>query len=137
MPSNLYEMVYRTKLDALDTQEAIKYIKDNFEERLAYVLNLTRVSAPVMLYKHTGLNDYLSGNNENPVVIDAPHLDGGYASFGKVIEGIEVVDQIAKVRTSPSDRPLTPVVIESILIVAPKFLPASNSVWSIFSKFNI
>ena len=62
MPSNLYEMVYRTKLDALDTQEAIKYIKDNFEERLAYVLNLTRVSAPVMLYKHTGLNDYLSGS---------------------------------------------------------------------------
>lgn len=86
MPSNLYEMVYRTKLDALDTQEAIKYIKDNFEERLAYVLNLTRVSAPVMLYKHTGLNDYLSGNNENPVVIDAPHLDGE----------IEIVQSLAK-----------------------------------------
>lgn len=48
---------------------------------------------------------------------DAPHLDGGYASFGKVIEGIEVVDQIAKVRTSPSDRPLTPVVIESIEVI--------------------
>lgn len=48
---------------------------------------------------------------------DAPHLDGGYASFGKVIEGIEIVDQIAKVRTSPSDRPLTPVVIESIEVI--------------------
>ena len=48
---------------------------------------------------------------------DAPHLDGGYASFGKVIEGIEVVDAIAKVRTSPSDRPLTPVVIEKIEVI--------------------
>ena len=48
---------------------------------------------------------------------DAPHLDGGYASFGKVIEGIEVVDLIAKVRTSPSDRPLTPVVIEKIEVI--------------------
>ena len=48
---------------------------------------------------------------------DAPHLDGGYASFGKVIEGIEVVDLITKVRTSPSDRPLTPVVIEKIEVI--------------------
>ena len=48
---------------------------------------------------------------------DAPHLDGAYASFGKVIEGIEVVDMIAKTRTSPSDRPLTPVVIESIEVI--------------------
>ena len=45
---------------------------------------------------------------------DAPHLDGAYASFGRVIEGIEVVDAIAKVRTTPSDRPITPVVIELI-----------------------
>ena len=48
---------------------------------------------------------------------DAPHLDGSYAAFGKVVEGIEVVDLIAKVRTSPSDRPLTPVVIEKIEVI--------------------
>lgn len=48
---------------------------------------------------------------------DAPHLDGGYASFGKVIEGIEVVDKIAKTRTSRSDKPLIPVVIESIEVI--------------------
>ena len=47
----------------------------------------------------------------------APHLDGAYASFGKVVEGIEVVDAIAKVRTTPSDRPLTPVVIESVEVI--------------------
>ena len=38
---------------------------------------------------------------------DAPHLDGQYAAFGKVIEGIEVVDQIAATPTDRSDRPKT------------------------------
>ena len=37
---------------------------------------------------------------------DSPHLDGQYASFGKVIEGIEVVDDIANSITDYSDRPL-------------------------------
>ena len=36
---------------------------------------------------------------------DAPHLDGQYAAFSKVIEGIEVVDEICKVRTDYNDRP--------------------------------
>ena len=40
------------------------------------------------------------------MVDDAPHLDGQYASFGKVIEGIEVADQIVSVATNYSDRPL-------------------------------
>ena len=45
---------------------------------------------------------------------DAPHLDGQYAAFGKVIEGLEVVDRIASVRTDYADKPLTPVIISSI-----------------------
>ena len=36
----------------------------------------------------------------------SPHLDGEYAAFGKVIEGFEVVDKIARVRTDYSDRPM-------------------------------
>lgn len=40
------------------------------------------------------------------MVDDAPHLDGQYASFGKVIEGIEVADQIVSVATNYSARPL-------------------------------
>ena len=40
------------------------------------------------------------------MVDDAPHLDGQYASFGKVIEGIELADQIVSVATNYSDRPL-------------------------------
>ena len=43
---------------------------------------------------------------------DAPHLDGEYAAFGKVIEGIEVVDKVASVKTDYNDRPLEPVIIE-------------------------
>ncbi|MEE1114950.1 MAG: peptidylprolyl isomerase [Eubacterium sp.] len=45
---------------------------------------------------------------------DAPHLDGAYAAFGKVIEGLEVIDSIASVRTNFNDAPLTPVVIKSM-----------------------
>lgn len=37
---------------------------------------------------------------------DAPHLDGQYAAFGKVIEGIEAVDKIASVKTNWQDKPL-------------------------------
>ena len=38
---------------------------------------------------------------------DAPHLDGHYAAFGKVVEGIEVVDEIATCDTDFRDRPIT------------------------------
>lgn len=37
---------------------------------------------------------------------DAPHLDGGYAAFGKITEGMDVVDKIASVNTDYSDRPM-------------------------------
>lgn len=47
---------------------------------------------------------------------DAPHLDGQYAAFGKVIKGIEVVDAIASVKTNYFDAPLEKVVIKSIKI---------------------
>ena len=40
------------------------------------------------------------------IMVDAPHLDGQYASYGKEIEGIEVADQIVSVATNYSDRPL-------------------------------
>ncbi|MDD5842689.1 MAG: peptidylprolyl isomerase [Solobacterium sp.] len=48
---------------------------------------------------------------------DAPHLDGSYAAFGKVIDGMGVVDSIASVRTNMfNDAPVTPVVIKSITV---------------------
>lgn len=47
---------------------------------------------------------------------DAPHLDGQYAAFGKVIEGIEVVDEIAEVATDYSDKPLEPQIMKKVTI---------------------
>ena len=52
---------------------------------------------------------------------DAPHLDAQYAGFGKVVEGIEVVDKIADTKTTSygwyDDVPVVPVVIEKVEIV--------------------
>lgn len=47
---------------------------------------------------------------------DSPHLDGQYAAFGKVIEGLEVVDKIANVRTDWSDRPMDEQKIKSMTV---------------------
>ncbi len=45
---------------------------------------------------------------------DASYLDGAYAAFGAVTSGIEVVDQIANKKTTPSDKPIEAVVINTI-----------------------
>ena len=47
---------------------------------------------------------------------DAPHLDGSYAAFGKVIEGMEAVDEIAETQTDYSDKPVTPQIIKRMYI---------------------
>lgn len=47
----------------------------------------------------------------------APHLDGQYAAFGRITEGLEVVDKIATTRTDFSDAPLDPQVIEYIKLI--------------------
>ena len=47
---------------------------------------------------------------------NASHLDGQYAAFGKVIEGIEVVDKIAAVRCDWQDKPLEPQIMEKVTV---------------------
>ena len=47
---------------------------------------------------------------------NSPHLDGQYAAFGKVLEGMEVVDAIANTRRGPNDKPLTPQVMKKVTV---------------------
>lgn len=47
---------------------------------------------------------------------DAPHLDGQYAAFGKVVEGIEAVDEIAETKTDYNDRPLSDIKMKKVYI---------------------
>ena len=47
---------------------------------------------------------------------NAPHLDGQYAAFGKVIEGIEAVDEIARCNTNSMDKPLVDQVMEEVTV---------------------
>lgn len=48
---------------------------------------------------------------------DAPHLDGEYAAFGKIIEGMDEVDRIANVSTGFQNRPLVPVQIKTMRVI--------------------
>ena len=52
---------YESKIDLMESQRAIKKIKDYFQQELAYGLNLRRVSAPLFVDPQTGLNDNLNG----------------------------------------------------------------------------
>ncbi len=53
--------MYKSTLNLLETEIAIKFIKDTFEKELAKALKLTRVSAPLFVFPETGLNDNLNG----------------------------------------------------------------------------
>ena len=76
---------YKSKLDLLETEIAIKFVKDTFERELAKALNLTRVSAPLFIFPSTGLNDNLNGH-ERRVTFD----------IKDIYEEVEVVQSLAK-----------------------------------------
>lgn len=50
------------------------------------------------------------------MVADAPHLDGQYAAFGKITEGMDVAQDIVRVKTGFQDKPVEPVVIKTIIV---------------------
>ena len=76
---------YKSPLSLYETQTAIGFLKRNFEDNLSQALNLRRVSAPLFVEGHTGLNDDLSGT-ERPVAFDIKELNGQ----------VEIVHSLAK-----------------------------------------
>ena len=70
-------------MDLLETQIAIKYLKDTFEKKLAKKLKLVRVSAPLFVEKKSGLNDELNGVEET-------------VNFIAQDEEVEIVQSLAK-----------------------------------------
>ena len=77
--------MYTSKLNVLETQKAIKLVKDTFERELAKALSLTRVSAPLFVKPETGLNDNLNGY-ERAVNFDILELK----------KEVEIVQSLAK-----------------------------------------
>ena len=77
---------YHSPYGIMDTERAIKLIKDTFETTLAKALNLTRISAPLFVRKRTGLNDNLSGV-ERPVTFQMKHYPD---------DDIEIIHSLAK-----------------------------------------
>ena len=64
---------YKPAMDEYDTQRAIAYIKEVFQEEFSTALNLKRVSAPLFVIESSGLNDNLNGY-ERPVSFDIPAI---------------------------------------------------------------
>ena len=84
---------YNNPLSYLDSEIAIKIVKDQFEKRLADCLKLVRVSAPLYVTKASGLNDNLNGV-ERPVSFDILDLN----------EEVEIVHSLAKWKRAALNR---------------------------------
>ena len=69
------------------------------------VLSMARTMAP----NSAGSQFFIMHQN-------SPHLDGQYAAFGKIIEGLDVVDKIASTRTDYNDKPRTPQVMKKVTV---------------------
>ena len=85
-----------------------EFTRNGFKNDLKHdrgVLSMARTMAP----NSAGSQFFIMHKN-------SPHLDGQYASFGTVLEGMEVVDAIANTRRGPNDKPLTPQVMKKVTV---------------------
>ena len=85
-----------------------EFTRNGFKNDLKHergVLSMARAMAP----NSAGSQFFIMHKN-------SPHLDGQYAAFGKVLEGMEVVDAIANTRRGPNDKPLTPQVMKKVTV---------------------
>ena len=98
-----------------------KNIKGEFSEN-GFDNKLSHVRGVVSMARRGGnpetLETYNSASSQFFIVqADSTYLDGKYASFGKVLKGMDVVDKIVSVQTDDNDKPNNDVVIESIRFI--------------------
>lgn len=72
--------------------------------------------APGVLSMARAMNPNSAGSQFFIMHQTSPHLDGSYAAFGKVTEGMDVVNKIAETDTDYNDRPLTPQVMKTVTV---------------------
>ncbi len=104
-------MIQGGGMDAVGNQKKANSIKGEFASN--GVKNDLKHTRGVLSMARTMIPD--SASSQFFIMhMDAPHLDGQYAAFGKVTEGMEVVDKIATCDTDFSDMPIVPQVIKTI-----------------------
>jgi peptidyl-prolyl cis-trans isomerase A (cyclophilin A)/peptidyl-prolyl cis-trans isomerase B (cyclophilin B) len=103
---------YDKKMQEKKTREPIQNEAKNGLKNLPYTLAMARTRDP-----HSATAQFFINVNNNRF-LDYPGQDGwGYAVFGKVIQGMDVVDKIREVETGAGDQPKKPVIIESASII--------------------
>lgn len=85
-----------------------EFAKNGFKNNLKHARGVISM-ARTMMPNSAGSQFFIMHKN-------SPHLDGQYAAFGKVVEGIEVVDKIASVETDYSDKPIVPQIMETVTV---------------------
>ena len=85
-----------------------EFAQNGFENNLKHTAGVLSM-ARSMMPNSAGSQFFVMHKN-------SPHLDGAYAAFGKVIEGMEVVNAIAETRTDFQDKPLAPQVMASVTV---------------------
>ena len=108
---------FTADMDRKDTKPAIKNEGGNGLENKKYTLAMARTSVP-----DSATSQFFINTSDNGFLDRAQSQDGvGYAVFGRVVDGTDVVDKIGKVKTGISagmqDVPVEPVVIESVEVV--------------------
>ena len=107
-------MIQGGGLDAQMKEKACPSIKGEF--RSNGVQNDLLHTRGVLSMARTMVKD--SASSQFFIMHDvAPHLDGEYAAFGKIIDGLDVVDEIASAQTNFQDGPKTPIVIKTMRLI--------------------
>jgi len=93
------------------THSPIKLESNNGLKNDKYTIAMARTSAP-----DSATNQFFINTNDNGF-LNYRVRDEGYAVFGKVIKGMDVVDKIEKVKTDANDKPLNNVIIKTIELI--------------------